>query len=262
MSHVTGDTVQSLRSTHGVCFHVTLKVSAHMLEFKEYAIEVLLEFKEYATEVDVDFVRKAVRAIGRCAIALEQSAEACINVLLELIQTKRARRGFAGELRGAGGDLRDQGHLPAVPEPVRDHHRHPLREPRHPRRARGQGRHDLVRVTLLSHLGCGDAPPHKQPVIAHDCAVATSHYVVSFRRLAARRHRARPSTDPIERGEREYSHCKTQSSEGRGNIPTVRPNRARGEGIFPTGIPKSARAHKQHTTPGATIVTRRYILLG
>lgn len=50
--------------------------------------QVLLEFKEYATEVDVDFVRKAVRAIGRCAIALEQSAEACINVLLELIQTK------------------------------------------------------------------------------------------------------------------------------------------------------------------------------
>jgi hypothetical protein len=49
---------------------------------------VLLEFKEYATEVDVEFVRKAVRAIGRCAIALARSAEACINVLLELIQTK------------------------------------------------------------------------------------------------------------------------------------------------------------------------------
>ena len=27
---------------------------------------VLSELKEYATEVDVDFVRKAVRAIGRC----------------------------------------------------------------------------------------------------------------------------------------------------------------------------------------------------
>lgn len=27
--------------------------------------------KEYATEVDVDFVRKAVRAIGRCAIKVE-----------------------------------------------------------------------------------------------------------------------------------------------------------------------------------------------
>uniref|UniRef100_A0A061R808 Beta-adaptin-like protein n=1 Tax=Tetraselmis sp. GSL018 TaxID=582737 RepID=A0A061R808_9CHLO len=50
--------------------------------------QVLLEFKEYATEVDVDFVRKAVRAIGRCAVSLERAAERCINVLLELIQTK------------------------------------------------------------------------------------------------------------------------------------------------------------------------------
>jgi len=50
--------------------------------------QVLLEFKEYATEVDVDFVRRAVRAIGRCAIKLDKSAERCIKVLLELIQTK------------------------------------------------------------------------------------------------------------------------------------------------------------------------------
>ncbi|TYZ67229.1 hypothetical protein PybrP1_005988 [[Pythium] brassicae (nom. inval.)] len=50
--------------------------------------QVLLEFKEYATEVDVDFVRRAVRAIGRCAVKLERAAEKCINVLLELIQTK------------------------------------------------------------------------------------------------------------------------------------------------------------------------------
>lgn len=49
---------------------------------------VLLEWREYATEVDVDFVRKAVRAIGRAAIALEAAAERCIGVLLELIQTK------------------------------------------------------------------------------------------------------------------------------------------------------------------------------
>jgi AP-1 complex subunit beta-1 len=49
--------------------------------------QVLLEFKEYACEVDVDFVRKSVRAIGRCAIKLERAAERCINVLLELIQT-------------------------------------------------------------------------------------------------------------------------------------------------------------------------------
>ena len=50
--------------------------------------QVLLELKEYATEVDVDFVRKAVNAIGRCAVKLERAAERCIGVLLELIQTK------------------------------------------------------------------------------------------------------------------------------------------------------------------------------
>eukprot|EP00803_Ostreobium_quekettii_P000388 evm.model.scf_677.5 EVM.evm.TU.scf_677.5 scf_677:55350-65577(+) len=50
--------------------------------------QVLLEFKEYAQEVDVDFVRKAVRAIGRCAISLQEASERCIKVLLELIQTK------------------------------------------------------------------------------------------------------------------------------------------------------------------------------
>jgi AP-1 complex subunit beta-1 len=36
----------------------------------------------------VEFVRKAVRAIGRCAIKLDRAAEKCIKVLLELIQTK------------------------------------------------------------------------------------------------------------------------------------------------------------------------------
>ncbi|XP_063589958.1 AP-1 complex subunit beta-1-like isoform X1 [Penaeus indicus] len=51
-------------------------------------IQVLSELKEYATEVDVDFVRKAVRAIGRCAIKVETSAERCVSTLLDLIQTK------------------------------------------------------------------------------------------------------------------------------------------------------------------------------
>lgn len=50
--------------------------------------QVLLELKEYAAEVDVDFVRRAVRAIGRCAIKLERATERCINVLLDLIKTK------------------------------------------------------------------------------------------------------------------------------------------------------------------------------
>jgi AP-1 complex subunit beta-1 len=46
-----------------------------------------MELKEYASEVDVAFVRKSVRAIGRCAIKLERAAERCINVLLELIRS-------------------------------------------------------------------------------------------------------------------------------------------------------------------------------
>merc|ERR1739838_855953 len=50
--------------------------------------QVLSELKEYATEVDVDFVRKSVRAIGGCAIKVEQSAERCVSTLLDLIQTK------------------------------------------------------------------------------------------------------------------------------------------------------------------------------
>ena len=50
--------------------------------------QVLLEFKEYATEVDVDFVRKAVRAIGHCAVSIAAAAERCVNVLLELIATR------------------------------------------------------------------------------------------------------------------------------------------------------------------------------
>jgi len=50
--------------------------------------QVLAELKEYATEVDVDFVRKSVRAIGRCAIKVESSAERCVSTLLDLIQTK------------------------------------------------------------------------------------------------------------------------------------------------------------------------------
>lgn len=49
---------------------------------------VLAELKEYAKEVDVDFVRKAVRAIGRCAIKVEASAERCVATLVELVNTK------------------------------------------------------------------------------------------------------------------------------------------------------------------------------
>ena len=36
----------------------------------------------------MDFVRKSVRAIGRCAIKVESAAERCVSTLVELIQTK------------------------------------------------------------------------------------------------------------------------------------------------------------------------------
>jgi len=59
-----------------------------MLANEKNIDEVLTELREYATEIDVHFVRKAVRAIGKLAIKIEPAARRCINLLLELIQTK------------------------------------------------------------------------------------------------------------------------------------------------------------------------------
>ncbi|KAK1345425.1 hypothetical protein QTO34_007882 [Cnephaeus nilssonii] len=64
-----------------------VKEVGHHLASQANIAQVLAELKEYATEVDVDFVHKAVQAIGRCAIKVEQSAEHCMNTLLDLIQT-------------------------------------------------------------------------------------------------------------------------------------------------------------------------------
>ncbi|KAG2746034.1 Adaptor protein complex beta subunit [Suillus brevipes Sb2] len=49
---------------------------------------LLSELKEYSSEVDVDFVRKSIKAIGQTAILIESAAERCVNVLLELINTR------------------------------------------------------------------------------------------------------------------------------------------------------------------------------
>ncbi|TEB33716.1 clathrin binding protein [Coprinellus micaceus] len=49
---------------------------------------LLSELKEYASEVDVDFVRKSVKAIGQTAVKIEEAAEKCVNVLLDLIATR------------------------------------------------------------------------------------------------------------------------------------------------------------------------------
>ncbi|KAI0920249.1 hypothetical protein AcW1_002044 [Taiwanofungus camphoratus] len=49
---------------------------------------LLSELKEYASEVDVDFVRRSIKAIGQTAIKIDEAAERCVNVLLELIDTR------------------------------------------------------------------------------------------------------------------------------------------------------------------------------
>lgn len=49
---------------------------------------LLSELKEYASEVDVDFVRRSIKAIGQTAIKIDEAAERCVNVLLELIGTR------------------------------------------------------------------------------------------------------------------------------------------------------------------------------
>lgn len=52
--------------------------------------QLLMELKEYSSEVDMDFVKKAVGAIGQCAIKIDAAAERCVTVLLDLINTKVA----------------------------------------------------------------------------------------------------------------------------------------------------------------------------
>ncbi|KZT05031.1 Adaptor protein complex beta subunit [Laetiporus sulphureus 93-53] len=49
---------------------------------------LLSELKEYASEVDVDFVRRSIKAIGQTAIKIDEAAERCVNVLLDLIGTR------------------------------------------------------------------------------------------------------------------------------------------------------------------------------
>ncbi|THH14370.1 hypothetical protein EW146_g5948 [Bondarzewia mesenterica] len=55
----------------------------------DHNVDALLsELKEYASEVDVDFVRRSIKAIGQTAIKIDAAAERCVNVLLELIDTR------------------------------------------------------------------------------------------------------------------------------------------------------------------------------
>jgi AP-2 complex subunit beta-1 len=71
---------------------IYVKISKLEIMFRlvhETNVDILInELMEYSTEVDVAFVRKAVRAIGRCAIKIESSADSCIHNLMELILSK------------------------------------------------------------------------------------------------------------------------------------------------------------------------------
>ena len=50
--------------------------------------QVLHELRDYATEIDVEFVKKAIQAIGRCAIKLEKIVDKCVSALVELVKMK------------------------------------------------------------------------------------------------------------------------------------------------------------------------------
>lgn len=45
-------------------------------------------YSRYASEVDVDFVRRSIKAIGQTAVKIDEAAERCVNVLLDLIGTR------------------------------------------------------------------------------------------------------------------------------------------------------------------------------
>lgn len=49
---------------------------------------IVSTYFRYANEGDVEFVRKAIKAIGRCAVKVEPAVDRCITVLLDLIKTK------------------------------------------------------------------------------------------------------------------------------------------------------------------------------
>uniref|UniRef100_A0A060T1N8 AP complex subunit beta n=1 Tax=Blastobotrys adeninivorans TaxID=409370 RepID=A0A060T1N8_BLAAD len=52
--------------------------------------QLLGELKEYSMDVDMDFVRRAIKAIGQCAIKIEAAAEKCVNLLLDLLENNKA----------------------------------------------------------------------------------------------------------------------------------------------------------------------------
>jgi len=59
-----------------------------MLVTEENISDIILELKEYSGEVDIEFARKAIRAIGACALKVRSHASQCVNALLHVVETK------------------------------------------------------------------------------------------------------------------------------------------------------------------------------
>eukprot|EP00667_Euglena_gracilis_P014445 EG_transcript_14956 len=65
-----------------------LAIMLKLLNDKNYQ-SILSELKEYCSEIDVEFVRRAVKAIGFCALKIPVSAQNCIDNLMDLIRAKQ-----------------------------------------------------------------------------------------------------------------------------------------------------------------------------
>lgn len=93
----------------------------------------------YSSEVDVDFVRKSIKAIGQTAVKIDEAAERCVNVLLDLIATRVSyvvqeavvvmKVNFPLSLdfiKGMVFTLVLSGYFPEIPIDIRRGHTHPL----------------------------------------------------------------------------------------------------------------------------------------
>lgn len=58
------------------------------LGYIDIYLVLTMSYVRYSSEVDVDFVRRSIKAIGQAAIKIDEAAERCVNVLLELINTR------------------------------------------------------------------------------------------------------------------------------------------------------------------------------
>ena len=59
---------------------------------------LLAEFKEYSQEIDIVFARKAITAVGRIAVKIEEAAERCVLAYHELLRTNVAAQYVVEEI--------------------------------------------------------------------------------------------------------------------------------------------------------------------